>query len=165
MILSLIVAIAEDNAIGKHNQLPWHLPEDLKFFKRITMGKPVLMGRKTYQSLGKPLPGRLNIVLSNQTDLSLPDGVLLYNNMQDAITRLQQEQTDEAFIIGGSKVFEDALSYIRYMYLTRVHTTVSDADAFFPSVDYTQWKKIWSEAHLADEKHKYAFDFEKWERV
>ena len=105
MILSAIVAIAQNNAIGKDNQLPWHLPDDLRFFKKTTMGKPVLMGRKTFESLGKPLPGRLNIVVSHQENLQLPEGVLLYNNLEKALKRLEEEPVDEAFIIGGGKNF------------------------------------------------------------
>src|SRR6185295_10775556 len=106
MILSFIVAVAENNAIGKHNTLPWNLPEDLKFFKRTTMGKPVIMGRKTFESLGRALPGRLNIVLSDNRDMALPEGVLLYDNINAAIDRLEKENAEEGFIICGGKVFE-----------------------------------------------------------
>ena len=142
MILSLIVAVSENNAIGIHNQLPWHLPEDLKFFKRTTMGKPVLMGRKTFDSLGRALPGRLNIVLSGNKDLALPEGVLLYDNINDALERLQQETTEEGFVIGGGKVFELAMPLIDRMYITRVHTTIPEADAFLPDIDHTHWKRL-----------------------
>jgi len=164
MILSFIAAIDENNAIGKGNQLPWHLPEDLKFFKRTTLGKPVLMGRKSYESLGKPLPGRLNIVISKQ-DLQLPEGVLLYNDLQTAIERLQQEPTDEGFIIGGGQIFTQAMGLADKMYLTRVHTVIEGADAFFPEIDHTHWKMIHEQAHRADEKHKYDFTFQQYERI
>lgn len=106
MIISAIAAIDKNNAIGKGNDLPWRLPEDLKFIKRTTLGKPVLMGRKTFESLGnKPLKDRLNIVLSNQKDLQLPEGVLLYHDIDAALRRLQDEKTEEAFIIGGWEDF------------------------------------------------------------
>ena len=164
MILSFIAAIDENNAIGKGNQLPWHLPEDLKFFKRTTLGKPVLMGRKSYESLGKPLPGRLNIVISKQ-DLQLPEGVLLYNDLQTAIERLQQEPADEGFIIGGGQIFTQAMGLADKMYLTRVHTVIEGADAFFPEIDHTHWKMIHEQAHRADEKHKYDFTFQQYERI
>ena len=95
MILSAIVAVSDNNSIGRDNQLPWHLPEDLKFFKRTTLGKPVLMGRKTFESLGRPLPGRLNIVVSTQKNLVLPEGVLLFHNIDEAVARLEQENTEE----------------------------------------------------------------------
>jgi len=165
MILSAIVAVAEDGAIGRDNQLPWHLPEDLKFFKRTTMGKPVLMGRKTYDSLGKPLPGRLNIVVSNNKDLQLPEGVLLYNDLQKAIERLEEEKNDEVFIIGGGKIFADTIHQLDQLYITRVHTTVPDANAFFPHIDHSQWKLVWEEAHEADEKHAYPFIFQQYKRI
>jgi len=165
MILSAIVAIAQNNAIGKDNQLPWHLPDDLRFFKKTTMGKPVLMGRKTFESLGKPLQGRLNIVVSGQETLQLPEGVLLYNNLETALERLQQEPVDEAFVIGGGKIFEETLNTLDRLYLTRVDTIVSDATAFFPDIDHTHWKLTWEEHHPADEKHQYSFTFQQLERI
>jgi len=165
MVLSFIAAVSENNAIGRHNGLPWYLPEDLKFFKRITTGKPVIMGRKTFESLGKALPGRLNIVLSGNKDLALPEGVLLYDDVNAAIERLQAEGTEEAFIIGGGKIFESTLSYADRMYITRVHTVIEDADAFFPEIDHTHWKLVWEEKHKADERHKYDYTFQQYERV
>ena len=165
MILSFIVAVSENNAIGRHNTLPWHLPEDMKFFKRTTMGKPVIMGRKTFESLGSPLPGRLNIVLSGNKDMALPAGVLLYDDINAAIERLQNETADEGFIIGGGKVFETTMSLVDRMYVTRVHAHIPDADAFFPNIDHTHWKLVWEEKHPPDEQHKYAYTFQKYERV
>jgi dihydrofolate reductase len=165
MIISIIVAASENNAIGIHNKLPWHLPEDLKFFKRTTMGKPVLMGRKTFESLGKPLPGRLNIVLSGNKDIVLPEGVLLYDDMDAAIERLQKEDADEGFVIGGGKVFEIAMQSVDRLYITRVHTIIHDADAFFPAIDHTHWKLVHEDKHSTDEKHKYAYTFEQYERI
>ena len=165
MILSFIVAVSDNNVIGINNTLPWHLPEDLKFFKRTTMGKPVIMGRKTFQSLGQALPGRLNIVLSGDKQLALPEGVLLMDNIDAAIERLQTENSDEGFIIGGGKVFESTISLVDRMYITRVHTTVPNADAFFPKIDHTHWKLEWEEKHHADEKHKYDYTFQRYERV
>jgi len=165
MTICFIVAVAEDNAIGRNNQLPWRLPEDLKFFKRTTMGKPVLMGRKTYESLGKPLPGRLNIVVSTSNNLVLPDGVLLYSNLEEALGRLQEENTEEGFVIGGGKIFEQCLPVTERMFITRVHTTVPDADAFLMDIDHSHWKKTWHEDHAADEKHQYAYTFELYNRI
>jgi dihydrofolate reductase len=165
MILSAIVAVSENNAIGKDNQLPWHLPDDLKFFKKTTIGKPVLMGRKTFESLGKPLPGRLNIVVSHQRDLYLPEGVLLYNNLGEALKRLEGEPVDEAFIIGGGKIFEETMNDLDRLYVTRVKTVVEDATAFFPEIDHTHWKLVWEEPHTTDEKHRYSFTFQKLERI
>jgi dihydrofolate reductase len=165
MKLSLIVAVSDDNVIGQNNSLPWHLPEDLKFFKSHTIGKPVVMGRKTYESLGRPLPGRLNIVLSGSPDKALPEGVLLYNNLDEVIKRLQEENSDEAFIIGGGNLFETCLPYIDRMYITRVHGNFPAGNVYFPDVDHTHWKLAWEEKHEADNKHQYPYTFQQYERL
>lgn len=165
MILSAIVAVAEDHAIGKDNHLPWHLPDDFKFFKNKTMGKPMLMGRKTFESLGGVLKGRLHIVISRQKDLNLPEGVLLFHDISQGTARMEAENTDEGFIIGGGKIFEETMHLLDRMYITLVHTTIPGAEAFFPHIDHTHWKLVWHEDHAADEKHKYAFTFQQWERV
>jgi dihydrofolate reductase len=164
MIISAIVAISENHAIGKNNQLPWHLPEDLKFFKRTTIGKPVLMGRKTYESLGRPLPGRLNIVLS-RGEVALPEGVLLYHSLEDGIEKLKDTECEEVFIIGGGQIFEESMNIIDRLYITEVYTTIEDATAFFPEVDHTHWKLVWEEKHTADKKHQYDYTFKQYERV
>jgi len=165
MILSAIVAAAEDNAIGKQNGLPWYLPEDLKFFKRTTIGKPVLMGRKTYESLGRPLPGRVNIVVSRQKDLELPQGVQLCDSLEKGIELIQQQNADEGFVIGGGKIFEEAMPLLDRLYMTRVHTTIPFADTFFPEIDHSHWKLVWEEKHEADETNKYSFTFQKFEHI
>ncbi|RYE25252.1 MAG: dihydrofolate reductase [Sphingobacteriales bacterium] len=164
--MSAIAAIDKNYAIGKGNNLPWRLPEDLKFFKRMTLGKPVLMGRKTFESLGnKPLPGRLNIVLSGQTDLALPEHVLLYSDINAAIRRLQDEKTEEAFIIGGGKIFTETLPILDRLYLTHIDTEVEGADAFFPHIDHSNWKTVWEEHHGQDDKHAFNYTFRKYERI
>jgi dihydrofolate reductase len=165
MILSAIVAISDNHAIGRDNQLPWHLPDDLKFFKRTTLGKPMLMGRKTFESLGGVLKNRLHIVVSHQKDLQLPEGVLLFNSIKQGIARMEQENTDEGFIIGGGVIFEKTMHMVERLYLTRVHTIIPDAHAFFPHIDHTHWKLAWEEMHQADEKHAYDFTFQQWERI
>ncbi len=165
MIVSFIVAVSDNNAIGINNTLPWHLPEDLKFFKRTTIGKPVIMGRKTFESLGRPLPGRLNIVLSQQKHMDLPDGVLHYGDIRMALDRMKQESADEGFIIGGGKIFETTMHLADRLYITRVHTSIADADAFFPDIDHTHWKLVWEEHHGADDKHKYSYTFQRLERI
>ncbi len=165
MILSFIVAVSDNNAIGMHNALPWHLPEDLKFFKRTTMGKPVVMGRKTFESLGRALPGRVNIVISGNKDLALPQGVIRCDHIDAAVERLQQENAEEGFIIGGGQIFAKTMDIVERMYITRVHTTVADADAFFPDIDHTHWKMVAEERHHVDDNHQYAFAFQRYERV
>ena len=165
MILSFIVAASENNAIGRNNNLPWSLPEDLKFFKMTTMGKPVVMGRKTFEALGRPLPGRLNIVLSQNKDIHLPNSVLLFDNFNEALKHLESIGVDEAFIIGGGAIFELLLPVANRLYMTRVHTTIPDADTFFPNIDHTHWKLVWEEKHEADAKHLYPFTFQQHERI
>lgn len=165
MIISAIVAVDKHNAIGRDNNLPWHLPEDLKFFKRTTMGKPVVMGRKTFESLGKPLPNRLNIVLSRQENITLPEHVLHYQDIDTAIRYLKEQGHDEIFIIGGGKIFTETLPIIEQLYITEVDTVVADADVFFPHIDHSQWKLTWEEPHGSDEKHAFAYTFRKYERA
>lgn len=165
MKISAIVAIAEDYGMGKNNRLPWHLPDDLKFFMRTTMGKPVIMGRKTYDSMGKPLKGRLNIILSRSAQPGLPENVLLFHNLEEAINRAEAKNKDEIFIIGGAEIFKMSMHLMDALYLTRVHTVIDGADTFFPHIDHSHWKLNWEEAHEADEKHAYAFTFQRWDRV
>ena len=138
---------------------------DLKFFKYKTLGKPVIMGRRTYESLGKPLPHRLNIVLSANAALQLPEGVLLLASLEEAIKILQEQNTKEAFIIGGGKIFQACLTFIDVMYITRVHATFAEGDVFFPEIDHTHWKLVWQEPHQADEKNKFAYTFQQYERI
>ncbi|MCB0698466.1 MAG: dihydrofolate reductase [Chitinophagales bacterium] len=165
MILAAIVAMDENNAIGIDGGLPWHLPEDLKFFKRTTMGCPVLMGRKTFASLKKPLPGRLNIVISRQKDLELPEGVLLFDSLEDGLKRLAKEDANEGFVIGGGNIYEQSMKLVDRLYITVVHTKLDKADTHFPHVDHAHWKLSWKEEHEADERHQFAFTFQKWDRI
>lgn len=162
MIVSFVVAIAEDGAMGKDNALPWRLPADLRHFKRTTLGKRVVMGRKTWESLGsKPLPKRTNVVLSSQ-NLDLPEGVLLYKNLDDVLKDLRSEE--EVCIIGGAQIFEAAMPLVDVLHLTRVHTTLPDADVFFPKIDWKQWKIVWEEAHRRDTANEYDFTIQRWVR-
>jgi dihydrofolate reductase len=163
MRISLIVAASENNAIGKDNQLLWHLPNDLKFFKNTTWGMPVIMGRKTFESVSKILPGRFNIVITSQTDWSF-DGVTMANNLQDAITKAEATGCKEAFIIGGGEIYKQSMEIASTIYLTRVHTTI-DGDTFFPTIDETQWKLIDNKDFEKDTKHAYDYSFQKWERI
>lgn len=165
MTVSAIVAVSSNHAIGRDNDLPWYLPEDLKFFKRTTMGKPVLMGRKTFESLGRPLPGRVNIVLSTQRDLSLPERVILCHTLEEGMERLKKEGNDEVFVIGGGKVFAEAMSLLDRLYVTKVDMNAQNADAFFPEIDPAQWRLVWEEPHQADERHAYNYTFQQYERI
>lgn len=157
MKTSLIVAMAEDNVIGINNQLPWHLPEDLKFFKRVTMAKPVIMGRKTFESIGRPLPGRQNIVITRQTDLTF-EGADVVSSLESAIDLAKQDAAiEEVMIIGGAEIYSQALNLVDQMYITHVDLNI-EGDAFFPEVDWSAYELIEEEPHSAeDDKPAYKF--------
>jgi dihydrofolate reductase len=163
MLVSVIVAASENNVIGRENQLPWHLPADLKYFKQTTLGKPIIMGRKTFESVGRPLPGRPNIVITRQQNYSR-EGIIVTDSLNAALEAAQTFDTGEVFITGGSEIFKQALPLlVERVYLTRVHANV-EGDAFFPVLAQEQWKLVSSDPRAADEKHAYAFTFEIWER-
>jgi dihydrofolate reductase len=162
MILSLLVAADEDNVIGKGNKLPWHLPDDLKYFKNQTWGMPILMGRKTFESIGKPLQGRKSIVITRSKDWK-HDGVEVVHSVEDAIDSAKQSGAKEIFVIGGSEIFHTAFPQTNRIYLTRIHHHF-DGDAYFPDVSANEWILIQNRFCEADEKNKYAHTFQVWER-
>ncbi len=155
MIISIVVAIAENNAIGKANKLLWHLPADLKHFKTITTGHPVIMGRKTYDSVGKPLPNRRNIVITRDTTLRLP-GVEVVNTLDAAIVLC--EGAEEVFIVGGAEIYKMAMPLTDRIYLTIVRA-VFDADTFFPPIPAAEWEETARESHGPDEKNALGYTF------
>ncbi|MBD8756323.1 dihydrofolate reductase [Pseudomonas coleopterorum] len=163
--LSLIAALAENRVIGIDNSMPWHLPGDFKYFKATTLGKPIIMGRKTWDSLGRPLPGRLNLVVSRQPDLDLP-GAEVFASLDAAIERAEawahEQGADEVMLIGGAQLYELGLAQADRLYLTRV-ALQPEGDAWFPEFDETQWQKVSSLANEeVDDKPAYAFEV--WER-
>lgn len=159
MKISIIAAIAENNGIGLNNQLLWHLPDDLQFFKKTTLNNSIIMGRKTFESIGKALPKRQNIVVSSNPQFEAP-GCLLVKNLQEAITKAESE---EVFIVGGASIYQQALSMAHKLYITHVHHTC-EADTFFPVIDKTIWKTVFREAHQKDEKHAHDFTFVIYEK-
>lgn len=163
-IITLIVAADAQNAIGRAGQLPWHLPQDLKFFKNTTWAMPVIMGRKTFDAVGRPLPGRTNVVITRNSNWSHPD-VWVAETLQAAIAMAGQLQTHEIFITGGGQIYREALPLAGRIYLTRVHTSIADADTWFPVLDNDQWQLQWKRPFEADDKHAFAYQFECWERV
>lgn len=160
MIVSAIVAIGENNAIGKSNQLLWHMPNDLKHFKDITSGRTIIMGRKTFDSVGKPLPKRRNIVVTQQ-DITIP-GCEVVKSIEDALELCEGE--DEVFIGGGAQIYRLAMPLTDRIYLTVIHK-VFDADTFFPSIDKDEWKEVKREDFDADEKNPYPYSFITLERA
>lgn len=161
MNINLIVAIDEKNGIGKNNLLPWHLPADLKHFKTITTGHPIIMGRKTFDSIGKALPNRRNIVISRNARLIIP-GVEICSSLNKAIDLCQEEK--DIFVIGGAQIFEQALPLAKVLYLTVIHENFN-ADVFFPMINMNEWTEKEKILHQPDEKNLYSYSFIKYEKA
>jgi dihydrofolate reductase len=155
MQISIIAAIAQNLVIGVDNHLPWHLPADLKHYKALTLGKPIIMGRKTFESMGKALPNRRNIVISHQKDLSYPD-CEVYTSLVEAISKLANYP--EIMIIGGSNIYREALLIADKMYLTIIHHNFV-GDAYFPKWNKSEWQETLSKDFAASEKFPYAYSF------
>jgi dihydrofolate reductase len=159
-LITLIVAVADSGAIGRDNALPWHLPEDLKHFKRLTTAKPMLMGRKTFESIGKPLPGRHNIVVTRDANYRR-EGVTVVHDL-DAAVRAAGE-VPEIMVIGGAELFRLFLPRAGRVHFTRVHADIP-GDVHWPALDEREWRVLERERHEADERHAHAYTFELWEK-
>ena len=156
-MISIVAAVAENGAIGANNELLWHLPNDFKQFKRLTTGHTVIMGRKTFESLPKgALPNRTNAVITSNTQATF-EGCETFNNLTDAISKHRHE--DELFIIGGARIYEQAIILADKLYITCVHHTFAKADVFFPEIDDCKWVMKESNDFPVDEKHKYPYTF------
>jgi len=160
-MITIIAAVAENNALGKDNQLIWHLPSDLKRFKKVTSNHHVIMGRKTYESLGKPLPNRTNIIISRNTNFKAA-GCVVVNSLQAAIDAAKEDENP--FILGGAEIYHQAIQFADRLDLTFVHHTF-EADAFFPEIVTTVWKETSREDFKADEKNIYDFSFVTFDRI
>ncbi len=159
-LVTLIVAVADSGVIGRDNTLPWHLPADLQRFKRITMGKPILMGRKTFESIGKPLPGRENIVVTRDPNYRR-DGIRVVHDAESALRAAAD--APEVMVIGGAELFRALLPRAGRIHLTRVHGNIA-GDVRWPALDERAWQVVEREVHPADERHAYAMTFEVWEK-
>lgn len=164
MQLSLIAALDRNHAIGKDNALPWHLPDDLRRFKSLTLGKPLLMGRRTAESLGRALPGRRNLVLTRSGRAPFA-GMQAMASLDDALRVAEMNHTGELCVIGGGAVFALALPLATRMHLTHVDASVEGADAFFPQFDPVAWRVLACEPHAADTAHAFAFEFVDYARA
>lgn len=164
--LSMIVAATRNQVIGRDNQMPWHLPDDLRYFKQRTLGKPIIMGRKTWESLGRPLPGRLNIVVTRQTDVEYA-GAEVFSDLAAALQRgrewATQQGVDEVMLIGGGQLYQQALPLAQRVYLTRIDLEL-EGDTFFPVLDPQQWHKTDAQAH-APYNEQPGYTFEVWQRI
>ena len=163
MTISIIAAVASNNIIGRDNKLPWHMPADLKWFKKLTMGHHVLMGRKTFEEFRKPLPGRMNVVITRNPNWSA-DGVAIARSLDEAISKAEAAGDNEIFIIGGAEIFTQVLHRADRMYITRIHAE-PEGDTFFPEFDdVNEWKLVDAEHCEADEKNAYPYSFLTYER-
>ncbi len=167
MRLALIVAMAENRVIGRDNQLPWHLPNDLKYFKKMTLGKPIIMGRKTFESIGKPLPGRRNIVVTRQSDWRR-EGVQVGHTLEQAVSLAKQiaaaEGNSEMLIIGGAALYRESLPLADRLYMTKIHEAV-EGDAFFPPLKKEDWCELSREDYNSDANNPYNYSFVVLQRV
>ncbi|MBA6296885.1 type 3 dihydrofolate reductase [Colwellia sp. MB02u-9] len=160
-ILSMIVAHANNRVIGKNNDMPWHLPADLAYFKKTTLGKPIIMGRKTYQSIGRPLPGRKNIVISRDNNFQA-EGVEVVNSVDAALALVVDSA--EVMVIGGGAIYQHCLAAAQRLYITHINADI-DGDTHFPEYDLTVWQKVASDIRPSDEKNPYQLDFSVYEKV
>jgi dihydrofolate reductase len=165
MIISLIAALSKNLVIGKNNDLPWHLPDDMKYFMQTTKGHHVIMGRKNYDSIPekfRPLPNRANIVVTRQEDFDAP-GCIITNSIEHGLEIARENKENEVFIIGGAEIYNQSLSLATRLYLTEIQADI-EGDTFFPTFDKNHWKEVSRTHHLSDERHKFPFDFVVFER-
>lgn len=158
MKLSIIVAKARNNVIGKDNQLVWKLSGDLQHFKRTTLGHHVIMGRKTFESMGKPLPGRTSIVITRNKDYHVPAPHYVVHSLDEALKIVEEKSLEQTFILGGAEIFKQALALVDEMIITEVDAS-PEGDTYFPPVDYSAWEKVSEESHSKDEKNEYDYTF------
>lgn len=157
--VSMIVAVAENGVIGNEGDMPWRLPADLKNFKRITMGGTIIMGRKTWDSIGRLLPGRTTVIVTRQQDFAV-EGAIVVNSFEEALSATGDQSV---FVVGGAEIYRLAIAHVSRIYLTRVHAEI-EGDTVMPEIDFSQWSKSGSQAHSADEKNSHDFTFEIWDR-
>lgn len=166
MELAVIVAAAENGVIGRNNALPWHLPEDLRYFKRVTMGKPIVMGRKTFESIGRPLPGRTNIVISRRPDYA-PEGVRVVPGLDEALALASEvaviDGSTELMVIGGAQIYAAAIPRADRLYFTEVHADV-EGDALLPEIAWQEWREVSRERFPAQGTNPYDYSFVIFER-
>lgn len=160
-MLSIIAAVSQNNALGKENKLLWHLPADLKRLKSLTMGHHLIMGRKTFESLGRPLPGRPHVVISRNKDFN-SEGVTVVDSLDKALFIAKNDE--QAFVFGGGEIYKLALPFVQKIYLTRVKAEF-DGDTYFPELNLNDWKLVKCENYLADEKNLFSYSFEEYDRI
>ncbi|MFJ5623832.1 dihydrofolate reductase [Peribacillus loiseleuriae] len=161
-MISFMFAMDENRIIGKDNTLPWYLPADLQYFKKVTMGHPILMGRKTYESIGKPLPGRENIILTRNADYQ-QEGITVISDMKEAVA-YADALDEEVFVIGGAEIFQQLLSDCKRLYITQIHHSF-EGDTYFPELNMSKWQTVSRTTGIVDEKNRYPHEFIVLERI
>lgn len=156
-MISFIWAMDKHRVIGKNNQLPWHLPEDLKFFKRVTMGHPIIMGRKTFESIGRPLPGRKNIIVTRNREYTNENCEVMYD-VESLLAFCRQNSDEEYFVIGGAEIFQQLFPYVDRLYITKIDEAF-EGDTYFPAIDLDDWQLSSQEKGIKDEKNPYDYEF------
>jgi dihydrofolate reductase len=162
-LISLLYAMDKNRLIGKDNELPWHLPQDLAYFKRITMGHTIVMGRKTFDSIGKPLPGRENIIITRDKHFSC-DGCRVIHSIDELLDLSHKKIEEEIFVIGGAEIFKEILPFSDRLYVTNIHHEF-EGDTYFPKTNDTEWKMISKEPGIKNDKNPYDFDFVVYEKI
>lgn len=155
-MISLLVAMDKNRLIGKDNQLPWHLPADLAYFKKVTMGHPIIMGRKTFESIGRPLPGRTNIILTRNQNYEI-EGCEVMRSIDD-VKKMDEKMNEELFVIGGAEIFKEVLPFADRLYITKIEE-VFEGDAFFPEINDNEWEEISVTQGVTDEKNPYRYAY------
>ncbi|MCC9606839.1 dihydrofolate reductase [Blastopirellula sp. JC732] len=162
MTVSLIVAASENGVIGRNGDMPWRLSSDLQRFKKLTMGNTIVMGRKTYESIGRLLPGRQTVIVTRQADYAV-EGAVITSSVEEAVQ--VPSAGGELFIVGGGEIYAQSIDLAQQIYLTRVHALIDDGDAFFPALDRENWERVEATEIGADEKNDYPTTFEIWRRI
>ncbi|PZX53848.1 dihydrofolate reductase [Algoriphagus ratkowskyi] len=164
MKISLIAAVAENNVIGKDNEMVWRLPDDFKRFKALTSNHFILMGRKSFESLDGLLPNRTHVVITRNKNYSMPEGHFVFHSLEEGLAFCESKNVDHLYVIGGGEIYKEALPHAHQMQLTEVNAS-PEGDAFFPEFDKSNWKTSFSEHHPADERHEYSFTYVDYERI
>lgn len=160
-MISLLVAMDKNRVIGKDNGLPWHLPADLAYFKKVTMGHHIIMGRKTFESIGRPLPGRTTVIVTRNKDYKV-EGCHVIHSIDD-VKKMGEEMDEELFVIGGAEIFKEVLSFADRLYITKIDE-VFEGDTFFPEINDAEWKEVFVEKGVTDEKNPYTYYFHQYEK-
>jgi dihydrofolate reductase len=163
MKISIIAAVAENRAIGKDNQLLWHIKDDLKLFKRETLGHVILMGRKSFESIGKPLPKRTNVVITRSRDFR-EEGVQVFHSLSEALEHFRTEKLDDLFVLGGGEIYRQSIDTADVLHISHVHAKPEDADTFFPDVKWDEWEAVHEKSYAKNDGNDYAFTYKVYER-